>query len=64
MYGTHVLTDDKGKTLYALRSRIDLDKYISRKVIVKGYLVTGYPTDSGPDYLNVRSVKPGQRNEN
>lgn len=58
MYGTHVLLDEKGKTLYALRSdNIDLNKYINRKVTVKGYLVTGYPIDSGPNYLNVKFIE-------
>ncbi len=57
MYGTHVLLDEKGKTLYALRSdSIDLNKYINRKVTVRGYLVDGYPIDSGPNYLNVKFV--------
>lgn len=57
MYGTHVLLDEKGQTLYALRSdNIDLNKYINRKVTVKGYLVKGYPIDSGPNYLNVKFI--------
>lgn len=58
MYGTHVLLDDKGKTLYALRSdSVDLDRYIGRKVTVKGSLVKGYPVDFGPDYLDVKSME-------
>jgi hypothetical protein len=58
MYGTHVLLDEKGQTLYALRSdNIDLSKYINRKVTVKGYLVKGYPIDSGPNYLNVKFIE-------
>ncbi len=57
MCGTHVLLDEKGKTLYALRSdNVDLNKYINRKVTVKGYLVKGYPIDSGPNYLNVKFI--------
>jgi hypothetical protein len=33
MYGTHVLLDENGRTLYALKSdNIDLSKYIGRKV--------------------------------
>jgi hypothetical protein len=58
MYGTHVLLDDNGRTLYALRSdSIDLNKYVNRKVTVKGYLVNGYPVDSGPNYLNVKFIE-------
>jgi hypothetical protein len=58
MYGTHFLLDEKGQTLYALRSdNIALNKYINRKVTVKGYLVKGYPIDSGPNYLNVKFIE-------
>jgi hypothetical protein len=58
MYGAHVLLDEKGKTLYALKSdNIDLNKYINRKVTVRGYLVAGYPIDSGPNYLNVKFIE-------
>jgi len=58
MYGTHVLLDDKGRIVYALRSdNIDLNKYIDRKVTVKGYLVDGYPIDFGPNYLNVKFIE-------
>jgi len=58
MYGTHVLLDDNGRTLYALRSdTIDLNKYINRKVTIKGHLVDGYPIDSGPNYLNVNFIE-------
>lgn len=58
MYGTHVLLDDKGKTLYALKSKtVRLDKYIGKKVTVTGDLVEGYPVDFGPDYLDVKEIK-------
>ncbi|MBF0506807.1 MAG: hypothetical protein HQL09_08220 [Nitrospirae bacterium] len=58
MYGTHVLMDDNGKTLYALKSdHINLDKYIDKKVTVKGDLTEGYPVDFGPNYLNVKSIE-------
>ncbi len=61
MYGTHVLIDAKGHTLYALKSGIDLDKYENKKVTIKGDLIKGYPADNGPGYLNVRSVEPPQK---
>jgi hypothetical protein len=58
MYGTHVLLDGNGKTLYALKSvSVDLDRYIGRKVTVKGDLVKGYPVDFGPKFLNVESIE-------
>ncbi len=58
MYGTHVLLDDNGRTLYALKSdSIDLNKYVNRKVTVKGYLIDGYPIDFGPNYLYVKSIE-------
>ena len=57
MYGTHILVDDGGKTLYALRSdNLDLDKYVGRKVTVRGSLVKGYPVDFGPKYLDIKSI--------
>lgn len=58
MYGTHVLKDESGKTLYALTSdRVDLDRYVGRKVTVRGDLVGGYPVDGGPPYLRVAAVE-------
>jgi uncharacterized lipoprotein YehR (DUF1307 family) len=59
MYGTHVLKDENGKTLYALKSdTINLDNYVDKgKVTVKGDLVSGYPVDAGPEYLNVKKVE-------
>jgi len=58
MYGTHVLLDGNGKTLYALRSdSIELDKYVDRKVTVKGDLVKGYPVGFGPEYLEVKAIE-------
>ena len=58
MYGTHILVDDDGRTLYALKSdRIKLDPYVGRKVTVSGELIKGYPVEGGPTYLNVDSVE-------
>jgi hypothetical protein len=56
-YGTHVLTDDTGKTLYALRSKKNLDNYIGKHVEIKGKKVNGYPVENGPEYLEVTKVK-------
>jgi len=58
MYGTHVLVNENGRTLYALKSdRINLDPYVGRKVTVSGELVHGYPVENGPNYLHVDSVR-------
>ena len=58
MYGTHVLVDERGKTLYALKSdKIMLDSYVGRKVTVSGEPVPGYPVDNGPPYLDVTSLR-------
>ncbi len=58
MYGTHILQDDAGQTLYALKSdTINLDNYVDKKVTVRGDLIKGYPVDGGPEYLNVKSVE-------
>jgi hypothetical protein len=57
-YGTHVLVDKDGDTIYALRSEgIDLDGYRDKKVKIVGIKIEGYPVDGGPDYLKVRSIK-------
>jgi hypothetical protein len=58
MYGTHVLVNENGRTLYALKSdRINLDPYVGRKVTVSGELIKGYPVENGPNYLNVESLR-------
>jgi hypothetical protein len=57
MYGTHLLQDERGKTLYALKSTtINLDAYVGKKVTVSGELIPGYPLEGGPEYLNALSV--------
>lgn len=58
MYGTHVLVNENGRTLYALKSdRINLDPYVGRKVTVSGESIKGYPVENGPNYLNVESLR-------
>jgi len=59
MYGTHILADDNGQTLYALKSdKIDLDDYTDiSNVTVKGDLISGYPVEGGPEYLDVKKVE-------
>jgi hypothetical protein len=58
MYGTHVLTNNVGQTLYALRSNsVKLDDYIGKSVEISGSKVDGYPVDGGPDYIEVSKIK-------
>ena len=57
-YGSHVLRDEDGKTLYALTSdKIDLDEYLGFTKTVRGESVSGYPLAGGPDYLNVKTIE-------
>ena len=57
-YGTHLLMDEDGRILFALRSVIvNLDDYVDRQVAVEGLLVDGYPVDGGPAYLEVSRVQ-------
>ncbi len=58
LYGTHILADDAGKIIYALKSdTIKLEDYVNKKVTIKGDLVAGYPVDGGPAYLDVKAVE-------
>jgi hypothetical protein len=58
MYGTHILINADGKTLYALKSdNLKLDDFVGKKVTVKGELVQGYPVDFGPNFLNVMRIE-------
>lgn len=55
-YGTHTIVSD-GKT-YALKStKVKLDDYNDKEVILKGTNVAGYPVDNGPELLEVESLK-------
>jgi len=57
MYGTHVLVNSNGATLYALKSdTFKLDLYIGRSVTVSGELLEGYPVSGGPEYMNVDKI--------
>jgi hypothetical protein len=56
-YGTHVLVDVNGKTLYALKSTtIKLNNYLGKKVQLQGVPVEDYPLEGGPDYLEVLTI--------
>lgn len=53
-YGTHKLQSE-GKT-YALKSSLDLNRYINKEVTIKGSRVAGYPVENGPDFIEVSAV--------
>lgn len=56
-YGTHVLLDVNGNTLYALKSDIfKLNNYLGKKVELQGIPVEGYPLEGGPEYLEVVTI--------
>jgi hypothetical protein len=59
MYGTHILRDNNGQILYALKSdNINLDGYVDIKnITVKGSLIRGYPVEGGPEYLDVKKIE-------
>lgn len=59
MYGTHALriSPTSPDSIVALKSDLDLDKFIDKKVNVRGKLVDGYPVDGGPSLLNVTSIE-------
>ena len=58
MYGTHIISDNESYAKYALKSsKINLDNYDGKTVIVFGTKVKGYPVDSGPDYMEVTRVQ-------
>jgi hypothetical protein len=57
-YGTHVLVNDNGQTLFALESKkVNLDSYINQTVDIKGNKIQGYPITGGPEYIEVTKVK-------
>jgi hypothetical protein len=56
-YGTHVLQDQDGKILYALKSTsVQLDNYIGKKVDLQGKFVEDYPVDGGPPFVEVVKI--------
>lgn len=58
MYGTHVLINRSGETLYALRSNsVKLNDYIDKTVEISGAKIEGYPVDGGPEYIEVARIK-------
>src|SRR3954452_2321494 len=56
-YGTYVLLDTAGHTLYALRATtLNLDDYAERPVRLTGTPVPGYPLSGGPPLLDVTDI--------
>ena len=57
-YGSFILVDSSSKTTYALKSEnISLNSFLDKKVLVQGDLVAGYPVDTGPEYLDVKTLQ-------
>jgi hypothetical protein len=58
-YGTHVLEDATGKTLYALLITPDnnVSTFINKNVVISGTFAEGYPVDNGPDFITVISIE-------
>jgi len=55
-YGTHLL--DAGDKTYALKSsKVNLDGFAERQVVLKGTRVEGYPLENGPDLIEVLEVR-------
>jgi hypothetical protein len=56
-YGTHILVDVNGNTIYALKSDVvPLNNYMGKKVELQGIPVEGYPIEGGPEYLEVVTI--------
>src|SRR3954470_2984865 len=56
MYGSHTISEN-GKTFALQSTRINLDLYINKRVIVKGSKMEGYPVDDGPELIDVKAVE-------
>ena len=57
-YGTHLLLDTAGRTLFALRATgLDLDAYVDRPIHLTGNPVPGYPLAGGPPLLDVTDIR-------
>jgi hypothetical protein len=56
MYGTHTISGE-GKNFALQSTTIDLDKYVNKKVVVKGKKMEGYPIDNGPEFIDVKVVE-------
>jgi hypothetical protein len=56
-YGTHVLVSTDDSIMYALKSSaVNLDDYIDEEVEIYGKRISGYPVDTGPEYVEVITI--------
>lgn len=61
-YGTHILKDDNGRILFALRSSyVNLQNYEGKFVNIEGDIIQGYPLDRGPRYVDVKKITELQK---
>lgn len=57
MYGDYVVIDHKSRTRYAIRKgKLSLERFVGRKVTIRGMPIKGYPVDFGPVYIELHSV--------
>ena len=56
-YGSHILVDENGITLFAIKNSDKVLNYIGKKVTVRGHLIRGYAVDGGPEYLMISEIE-------
>ena len=65
-YGTHLLKGEslsgelnEPETIFALRAgkKINLNKFVGKKVIITGKKVDGYPLELGPELIEVSAIE-------
>jgi hypothetical protein len=56
MYGSHTI-ENNGRTFALQSTRVQLDDYINKRVIVKGSKMEGYPVDDGPELIDVKAIE-------
>ncbi|WP_367867269.1 hypothetical protein [Pedobacter sp. WC2423] len=65
-YGTHVLKGEslsaelnEPETIFALKAgkKINLNKFVGKKVIITGKKVNGYPLELGPELIEVSAIE-------
>jgi hypothetical protein len=57
-YGSHILEDNAGKTLYALTidSNNNIATFINKNVEISGTFTEGYPVEGGPELIAVTRI--------
>lgn len=55
-YGTHILGRESKRFLALKSSSVDLSAFEGKKVKVTGWKILGYPTNNGPEFIDVSKV--------